>query len=290
MFGIGPQLKSAREERGLDIAEVAARLHIRAIFVQAMEKEDWRRVGEPVYVRGFLRNYARLLGLDAARLLDDLEAVYPAPNRHPAPVDGSIDSLQRFDMALETPRVSNSRWYAGLFWAMSALAAVLVVAAVVNTIVLVTSPRSQGRPPAAALQANPAAQRAEPVRPADSQGQTQTGAQAQEQSAPQPQSQPAALVEANAATKQDGVVLRIELTQACWLSVSVDGKRVLYETLPAGTVREFHGTRKIAMRAGNAGGVVAIIDGRTLGTLGQQGEVQDRVFAVNGSGLDKQGQ
>ncbi len=80
-----------------------------------------------------------------------------------------------------------------------------------------------------------------------------------------------------------GVNLRLQLTQTSWLSVMVDGKRVLYETLPAGAVREFHGAREITLRAGNAGGVMAKFDGKDLGTLGQAGQVQDRVFAVKPS-------
>jgi hypothetical protein len=90
----------------------------------------------------------------------------------------------------------------------------------------------------------------------------------------------ASTVALGAGHPQSGVDLRLELTQSCWLSVSVDGKRVVYETLPAGTVKVFHGVREISLRAGNAGGVVATIDGQALGTLGGQGQVKDRVFAV----------
>jgi hypothetical protein len=85
---------------------------------------------------------------------------------------------------------------------------------------------------------------------------------------------------AAAPTQTQGVNLRLETTQACWLSVTVDGKRVVYDTLPKGAVREFHAEREINLRAGNAGGLVATIDGKPLGTLGQIGQVQDRVFAV----------
>ena len=77
--------------------------------------------------------------------------------------------------------------------------------------------------------------------------------------------------------------LQLQLTQDSWLSVTVDGKRVVYETLPAGTVRDFHGVREITLRAGNAGGVNATIDGRPLGTLGQHGQVEERVFAAGKS-------
>ncbi len=85
---------------------------------------------------------------------------------------------------------------------------------------------------------------------------------------------------ADAQAQNGGVNLRLQLTQPSWLSVTVDGKRVVYETLPAGTVRDFHGAREITLRAGNAGGVVANIDGKDLGALGQAGQVEDRRFAA----------
>ena len=99
------------------------------------------------------------------------------------------------------------------------------------------------------------------------------------QQAAQPQTGANALAAA-ANGKTGGVDLRLQLTQSCWLSITVDGKRVVYQTLPAGTVREFHGVHEIALRAGNAGGVIATIDGQPLGTLGDPGQVRDKVFAV----------
>jgi hypothetical protein len=83
-----------------------------------------------------------------------------------------------------------------------------------------------------------------------------------------------------AGTQPKGVDLRLQLTQDCWLSITVDGRRVVYETLPAGTVKEFRGAHMITLRAGNAGGVIATVDGQPLGTLGGNGQVQERAFAA----------
>src|ERR1700682_6039727 len=78
MSGIGEQLTAAREAREITAADVAKRLRIRAMFVDALEREDWPTVGEPVYERGFLKNYARLLGLDPEAAAAALDAEYPA--------------------------------------------------------------------------------------------------------------------------------------------------------------------------------------------------------------------
>ncbi|TXH65111.1 MAG: helix-turn-helix domain-containing protein [Lysobacteraceae bacterium] len=61
--GIGEKLRNAREGAGLSVTEAAARMHVPTHIVQALENEDWARIGAPVFVRGQLRSYSRLLGL-----------------------------------------------------------------------------------------------------------------------------------------------------------------------------------------------------------------------------------
>ncbi|KGQ19014.1 Membrane protein [Lysobacter dokdonensis DS-58] len=61
--GVGERLRKARIAAGLSIDEVSARLKMPVRVVEAMESEDWKRLGAPVYVRGQLRSYSRLLGL-----------------------------------------------------------------------------------------------------------------------------------------------------------------------------------------------------------------------------------
>lgn len=61
--GCGQRLRAAREKAGLNVADVAARLKMPIRIVEALEAEDWDRIGAPVFVRGQLRSYSRLLGL-----------------------------------------------------------------------------------------------------------------------------------------------------------------------------------------------------------------------------------
>ncbi|MFC6838847.1 helix-turn-helix domain-containing protein [Xanthomonas theicola] len=67
--GCGQQLREAREAAGLSIQEVGSRLHMPVHVVRALEAEQWPRLGAPVFVRGQLRSYARLLGIDLEPLL-----------------------------------------------------------------------------------------------------------------------------------------------------------------------------------------------------------------------------
>ncbi len=70
--GCGARLRAAREAAGLSIDDVAASLHMPARVVRSLEAEDWARLGAPVFVRGQVRSYSRLLGLTTAPLMDAL--------------------------------------------------------------------------------------------------------------------------------------------------------------------------------------------------------------------------
>ncbi len=67
--GVGASLRTAREAQGLSIQEAANHLRLMNRQIEAMESEDFGSLGQPVFARGFVRNYARLLGLDANELL-----------------------------------------------------------------------------------------------------------------------------------------------------------------------------------------------------------------------------
>ena len=84
--GVGQRLRKAREAAGLSREDVAARLKMPARVVQSLEEEDWSRLGAPVFVRGQLRSYSRLLGLVTS---PPLEASGLAPVEPPALVPRS---------------------------------------------------------------------------------------------------------------------------------------------------------------------------------------------------------
>lgn len=63
MAGCGRRLRDAREAAGLSLNDVAERLKMPVRVVRSLEDEDWSRLGAPVFIRGQLRSYARMLGL-----------------------------------------------------------------------------------------------------------------------------------------------------------------------------------------------------------------------------------
>lgn len=68
----GHRLRVERESRGMSQEEAAKRLNLTVTFIQALETDDYERLPEATFVRGYIRNYARELDLPA----DELVAVF----------------------------------------------------------------------------------------------------------------------------------------------------------------------------------------------------------------------
>jgi cytoskeleton protein RodZ len=65
----GRQLRRMREQLGLSIDDVAMELRLSGFQIQALEDDNWDQLPGTTYARGYLRSYARLLGLDGDQLL-----------------------------------------------------------------------------------------------------------------------------------------------------------------------------------------------------------------------------
>jgi cytoskeleton protein RodZ len=66
---IGQMLRQAREARGLNVQDVAARLHLSSGVVTTIEQGAFEQLPAATYARGYMRAYANLVGLNAAPLL-----------------------------------------------------------------------------------------------------------------------------------------------------------------------------------------------------------------------------
>lgn len=74
----GRRLRALRESRKLDIERVAAQLHLQRYVVEAIEGDQYERLPAPVFVVGYLKNYARLLGADPAPIVTAYRAMVPS--------------------------------------------------------------------------------------------------------------------------------------------------------------------------------------------------------------------
>lgn len=98
--GCGQRLRTAREAASLSVAEVAERLKMPIRVVESLEAEDWNRLGAPVFIRGQLRSYARLLGLptesvNVATGAAPIEPTRLAPRTYTSPMQRFAEQAAR---------------------------------------------------------------------------------------------------------------------------------------------------------------------------------------------------
>lgn len=60
----GALLRAGREKAGLSVEQVAEKLHLLQSVVNSLEKDCYDRIRGDTFVRGYMRNYARLVGID----------------------------------------------------------------------------------------------------------------------------------------------------------------------------------------------------------------------------------
>jgi cytoskeleton protein RodZ len=285
---LGQQLREAREARGLSIEDVAQGTRIRAAYIRALEEERFADLPAPVYVRGFLRNYATFLGLDAEELIGALEqqsGSFQAPHRRPpqqistpvwrGPNPRALAGALVLVLLVAfiafifrqysefTASRSTSVFAAAPSPTPVTLAATAIPFPTVTPIpTLPPSPTAATSTTGAAIATKPpAAPTTAPVRP--------TGTAAPPPPSPTPKATP---------TPAAPVVLSLRASSDSWLRVTVDGQIAFEGTLLPGTTKTWDGTKFITVRYGNAGGVSVTVNGQAEGVVGQPGQVVERTY------------
>lgn len=92
--GPGAKLRQAREALKLSQHAISMELHLRPDQVRALESDDYAALPEGVYVRGYLRAYARRVGLSPEEILADYQRAVPVEPPMPLP-PGTATRAQR---------------------------------------------------------------------------------------------------------------------------------------------------------------------------------------------------
>ena len=97
MASLGQKLAEARNRKGISIREASDSTKIRGDYLTKFENDDFEVNLPPVYLRGFLTNYARYLDLDPEGILADFDALQPADKRRPRKALGTISAGSPID-------------------------------------------------------------------------------------------------------------------------------------------------------------------------------------------------
>ena len=89
-MAIGSDLREAREQRGVSLREISERTKIRQAVLRAIENDDFQGLPGSVIMRGFLKLYAKEVGLDpddvGRRYTAQVESSAVVARRQPMPV------------------------------------------------------------------------------------------------------------------------------------------------------------------------------------------------------------
>lgn len=229
----GTWLRRQREIREISLREVAERTKISLRYLEAMEEDRFDMLPAPVFAKGFLREYARYVGLSA----DDVVNHYLAVHR-PETGEASRQEGRRGSR--------NQSWVYGIVL----FAAALLLLGLVGFLAFSAE---RGRKPASRLTPPMAPPSPSPVTPA----------------APVPSAPPSPLAPAPSSPLE----LTLDFTQECWVEAKVDGKKALSETRVQGESLQIPAQQSILLTLGNAGAVEVQLNGRPLSLGKKAGEV-----------------
>jgi len=245
---VGTELRHARERAHLSLHDLAARTKIRVPLLEAIEREHFERLPAGLLTRGYLRAYAREVGLDPESIVRQYVAEYEPERLAPVrPREELPDAVWDSD---DPPARTK--------WAMLAPAIPLILAA----IFVVRVNRAPEIAPAAATAA---------LGPVATTGEQRM---AVDQAPPVGNRLPFDVAQGTPSARR-GVRLDIHPTGPTWVEATADGTRVLGELIDVGQSRVVEADREIVLRIGDAAAFAYSINGMPGRSLGGPGQVRD---------------
>lgn len=259
LASFGEELRREREIRGISLKEIADATKISKRFLEAIERNDHRTLPAPVFTRGFVREYARYLGLSCEEMVnrynfaaagDDrieksaqldrlVQPVLPI-EREPAKKRGIPPAYARIDRNVYLLLILIAALAGVAWWAIQhkRREAEISRAEIARATATETARRR------AVVASTPV-----PVTP------------------PPPKA-------------DEPLRLVIELTDDCYLDLEVDGKTVLKDDYRLGTRETFEAKDSFKFkRIGNAAAVILMLNDKQIPPLGRDGQVlRNRVF------------
>jgi cytoskeletal protein RodZ len=320
----GEKLRRERELRGITLEEVAVATKIGTRNLRALEEENFSQLPGGIFNKGFVRAYARYVGIDEEQAVGD----YMAANQDLAS-SGDVNIYvvaRQFEASRDAGYGTRKHSATTLVWSLVAVFA-LVSASVGGWPYLQrwvahrAEARKQASQPASmtALQASlpqpvqaasnlpappsPSANTAQVVNgttPAPAAGVAESrnpappiaaGGTRQPSVAPAEVNKPAMTAGAAEGGKKkkaaaNGISLVLTAKQRCWVSIQVDGKQVMEETMDPESSdkreRSFQAQDRLVVVAGNPAGIDVTFNGQAMGRIGPTNSRRTITFTPEG--------
>ncbi|ALA60079.1 helix-turn-helix domain-containing protein [Nitrospira moscoviensis] len=297
MESVGEFFRQVRETKGLTVDEVASKTRIRSDFVKALEDGNFAKLPDQVFARGFVRSYARSLGLDEEdaihRFIQSAGAFYEKQDER---------ERLRVRQAEEERKRQANRKAVAVAIGIAVLTLIFLLSREQSSVLKRSAPDlppvKRSAPVAKESPEGAAHQEAAPaaggVKPSDAVASSSKPAadsprQAEATAPAVPASKPEAEV-STASPGSDGplggislegtgssgdgqLVLDLEATELSWVVVQIDNGSPQEALLRPGEKAHWKGQEQFILTLGNAGGVKAELNGKPQKPFGPSGKV-----------------
>jgi cytoskeletal protein RodZ len=249
-------LKAAREDQGITLEQVEEDIHIRRHLLEALEESNLKNFPSPVITRGLIRNYAKYLNLDPieALTLYDGNGIVPVKGQRLTP-----NGIEFMNLSMAPRPIISWDLIIGI------LLFLLVIGGfgylTYSTVIQPSLTPTPTKTPGAA-------------------GLTEDAALLLPTVTPLPTDTPTPLPPTDTPTPiiYGGVTVELQIKQPSWIQILVDDVKAFEGILQPGESKNWTGQRRVAIRAGNAGGVEVIVNGINRGLMGGEGQVVDQIW------------
>ncbi len=255
---VGNALREARIRKGLSLIDAEKATSIRCSYLDALERDEYHKLPEEVFIKGMIRNYGNFLGLNGPELVDSYKAQKAGTVVEKVKSKGirEVDTV-KMNISLKQHRSAgsgvnayqgpnNKKNIAKQIFA-GALAVVVLVAGYFVMPKAMDWLHSKDEPKAPVVAVVPEAKVEQ---------QTETKEAVKEEAA---------------VPVSEKVTLDIVAHGDCWLEVSADGKSIFEGMLYAKDTKAFEADEKLVVKYGNVGVMEAIVNGEPVSMQGEQG-------------------
>jgi cytoskeletal protein RodZ len=300
MGSFGDRLKKEREQRSISLDDIALSTKIGTRMLRALEEEKFDQLPGGIFNKGFVRAYARHLGLDEQQTINDYMEALGENQQRSIPPDATAGPKPQLVAERPSKPVVETREpdrTTEIPWGLLALG-LLLAALVFATWSYYHRLRGDDRtaaPPAPEMQVSPAAsnsatgaQRQIPTTPTDGNHAPSTPIPSTEKTGSQPAPMAQAALHGSASPPEAvpgafTVLLKgNDDSDECWVSISVDGQQPFEVTLSAPQEKFIRANKEVIVKAGNAGALDVSFNGQKLPRLGEYGSVRTLIFHRDG--------
>jgi cytoskeleton protein RodZ len=279
MGSFGERMQREREMRSITLDEIAEHTKISKRNLTALEEENFSQLPGGIFNKGFVRAYAKYLGVDEEQAVADYLAAESEKLRKRSGIvidqaTGEDRSLRPQLVASESLRIMESEPQPAQAAGFMRAAILLVVLLGIGGLAYKWLQSRNANPPAEVVQAKTQPVAAalvtsppEPIKPQPAQTPAASAQVATPSSETLPKANEAAVVSDPSSSSQPAAAsfnLAVKTKEESWVQVKSDGKVLLEGVLPANTNKTFDASKELIIKLGNAAGVELAYNGKPL--------------------------